>query len=402
MTSNQLQTELSKLLRAEPAAVRAWESGEWERLAPDFKTRPVVLFGAGGIGRKTLRGLRLLGVEPVAFADNNASLHGRDVEGIPVFSLIDAVARWGSDATFIVTIWGGHSPDRMADRIRTVGALGAKMVASFYPLFTRYAEHFLPHYACDLPHRVYENRDAVIEVGNLWTDEASRDEYLAQIEWRAKMQFAFPEPVSHEIYFPNDLLALSARETFVDCGAFDGDTLRSFLGAVDGEFEAAIGFEPDPQNFASLQAWAGDQTDAVRAKIEVAPYAIADVAGTLRFAADGTEASSVREGGEIEVQATTLDRYFGERRVTYLKMDIEGAELSALRGAARLIARERPVLAVCIYHQQSHIWEIPAQINAMVEDYDFFLRPHLLEGWDTVCYAIPRERRVGKPDAEPQ
>jgi hypothetical protein len=75
-------------------------------------------------------------------------------------------------------------------------------------------------------------------------------------------------------------------------------------------------------------------------------------------------------------------------------MDIEGSEPDALIGARTIIQQNQPVLAICAYHRQNHLWQIPLLIHAMSEKYRFFLHPHLLEVWDLVCYAIPVERLI--------
>lgn len=392
MNSQELQVELEALLRRSPQEVQVWESAEFDRqaLAPDA---PIVLFGAGGLGKKTLQGLRQLGIEPLCFADNNTALHGRVIEGVTVLPPHEAMQRYSRTATFIVTIWGGHSPDRMNDRMKFLRDADCSHVVNFYPLFCKYPQAFLPHYACDTPHLVYENEEAVLAAGALWSDAASRREYLGQLKWRAQMDFAFfPAPVSHEIYFPQDLCPLRRDETFVDCGAFDGDTARRFLEVLQNKFRKIFAFEPDPQNFGQLSHWRSTQPEMIKRKIEVTPYAISDIEDTLRFCADGTEASSLGAAGSIEVQTITLDHYFAATPITYLKMDIEGAEPSAIHGAVKVIQRDRPVLAVCVYHQQDHIWVIPNLLNSICENYRFYLRPHLLEGWDTVLYAVPAER----------
>ena len=158
------------------------------------------------------------------------------------------------------------------------------------------------------------------------------------------------------------------------------------------KFEKIVAFEPDPQNYKQLAAWLDTQPPTINNKIHIEQCAVSDVEGTVHFSADGTEASAIGATGLLEVKAVTIDHYFSETSLTYLKMDIEGAELSAIKGAAHVIQRDRPVLAICVYHQQNHIWKIPEILNSVCDNYRFYLRPHLLEGWDTVLYAIPTER----------
>ena len=77
-------------------------------------------------------------------------------------------------------------------------------------------------------------------------------------------------------------------------------------------------------------------------------------------------------------------------------MDIEGSELDTLAGARELIQKNAPILAICAYHKRSDLWNIALFIHDISPDYSFPLRPlrpHLLEGWDLVFYAIPSSRR---------
>jgi hypothetical protein len=69
--------------------------------------------------------------------------------------------------------------------------------------------------------------------------------------------------------------------------------------------------------------------------------------------------------------------------------------VDALEGARKTIQRHAPILAICVYHRQDHVWRIPLLLRQWRDDYAFFLRPHNEEGWDLVCYAVPRARLAG-------
>jgi hypothetical protein len=103
---------------------------------------------------------------------------------------------------------------------------------------------------------------------------------------------------------------------------------------------------------------------------------------------EGNSNSAIGEGAEIAFVAP-LDEMLSDVKVTYLKMDIEGAEINALCGARKLIEKQKPKLAICVYHKISHLWEIPILINEMLPDHSIFLRHHTNLEYETVCYALP-------------
>jgi FkbM family methyltransferase len=357
----------------------------------------LVLYGAGGLGRRTLSGLRRHGVEPVAFADGNAAMWNREVEGVPVLSPEQAARRYGTSAVFVVTVWGALTKDRMHDRIHRLRRLGCERVMSFGPLYWKYPEHLLPHYGADLPHKVHEQADAVREAFALLADDDSRREYINQIRWRLLLDFdALAAPVDHAIYFPQDLHPLSSEEVFVDCGAFDGDTVRLFLQESGGNYRKILAFEPDPANALKLQENCGRIPRTGNQEVVVWPAATGARAERLRLVAEGTKSSALGDGTpgdhHVEVDCVALDDVLGDPAPTYIKMDIEGAELDALQGAGRTIQAQTPVLAVCCYHRQDHLWKIPLLIRSLNPNYRFYLRPHDLEMWDLVCYAVPGQR----------
>jgi FkbM family methyltransferase len=282
---------------------------ERERATFDKQVGPfgnsLVLFGAGGIGRRTLVGLRKIGIEPLAFADNNPALWATQINGLRVMSPQEAYTLYGKRAAFVVTIWCGEGWDRMRDRVRFLRDLGCKRVLTFGPLYWKYPEIFLPHYAAAPAHKVHEQAGDVLEAAVLWDDEPSRREYLSQIRWRLLFDFdGLADPVQHSIYFPPDLCSLISNEVFVDCGAYDGDTLESFLTHAKLGFKKIIAFEPDPRSFAKLsQKVAGLP---VRDAIVIHEAATGAKGGSVLFTGDGTPAASMG-AGTSRVDCVKLD-----------------------------------------------------------------------------------------------
>lgn len=390
LSSTWLESELSNALVDEVASA---ERCLFDKLAGGSQV-PLVLFGSGNLGRRVLSGLRNVGVEPLAFADNNADAQGSIVDGLRVHSAADAVSAYGDKAVFVVTIWVPLGPltfPAVASQLRALD--DAVRVVSFVPLFWKYADEFLPYYFLDLPHRLYENAQAVKDSYELLSDDRSCFEYLLELSYLMSIMDSVevPRPVGSDWYFPKELFALGDNEVFVDCGAYDGDTLTCFLEASEGSFGEIVAFECDPLAIPRLEDRVNELPPTSRTRVRVVPKAVGASSGVLRFEGDGSPGSHFSDEGQITVECCTLDEVLRGTHPTLIKMDIEGAEEDALRGAERTIRESRPILAICIYHRQSDLYRLPAQINAMCPDYTISIRRQGDDG-DLVCFAIPNER----------
>ncbi len=142
--------------------------------------RSLVVFGAGGLGRKVLAGLRRLGIEPLAFADNNSRLWGTVVEGVPVLSPQEAAGQFGESAAFIIAIWSEGADRKIPWFRRQLRDLGCRTILSFVPLFRKHPELFLPHCRIDLPRKALAAADEIRMAFDLLADEASQAEYVTQ------------------------------------------------------------------------------------------------------------------------------------------------------------------------------------------------------------------------------
>ena len=176
----------------------------------------------------------------------------------------------------------------------------------------------------------------------------------------------------------------------MDCGAFDGDTLRAFLSRKGDQFERLIAFEPDPTNFEALESYIAGLPLSTRERIDVRRVAVHSGRETLRFASADGAGSAVAVAGDVEVEADSLDNLLAGIAPTFVKMDIEGAEPNAIRGAAATFRTHPPTLAICLYHARDHLWLLPRAIRAANPSYDIFLRRHSDECWETMAYAVPQ------------
>lgn len=381
---------LEALLAESVESAKYREKTAFDELAAPYEKR-LVLFGAGTLGRRTLAGLRRLGLEVLCLSDNNPDLWGTDINGVPVVSPQGAAARFANNAAFVITIWNGRLGDTMSKRVLQLENLGCRRVIPGAFLFWKYPETFLPHYTFDLPHKLLEQARSVRAAFECWTDHASQQEYVSQIAFRLNLDFSGIGEECPDHYFPKDIYQVVPGETLVDCGAFDGDTIKVFVKLCGKDFARIVAYEPDKINWVRLQERLLEFPMLIRSRINCFPYALGADKGSIAFDSTGTDMSVSGKGTE-QVDCVALDDSLEGIRPTIIKFDIEGAELAALEGCMDTIRRDPPILAISAYHAQSHIWEIPLRIAKASRDYRFFLRPHGTEGVDLVCYAVPTKR----------
>ena len=108
----------------------------------------------------------------------------------------------------------------------------------------------------------------------------------------------------------------------------------------------------------------------------------------LRFHARDDIESYIYEDGDVEIEVKALDNTVFKDAPTYIKMDIEGSEMEALKGCKKIIQQYKPKLSICIYHNAEDLFDIPIMIKEMCQDYKLFIRQYANSRFETVCYAI--------------
>lgn len=221
----------------------------------------------------------------------------------------------------------------------------------------------------------YKKYAVVITLG----DGAARREVEAQMkEHGLQYLLAYSDLNWREaVYFDLPYMKWDS-DYFVDGGSLDGESTQLFFRHCPNGYSYV--FEPDPVLFERTRKALEPYPNT-----ELFPYGIYDKAAVLRFDRSGAR---VAEEGGLAVEVRKLDDLLEGRPVTYLKMDIEGSEMAALRGAEQIIRTQRPKLAISVYHRPEDIWEIPNLILDYHPDYKLYLRHYTLEDCDTVLYAI--------------
>lgn len=202
-----------------------------------------------------------------------------------------------------------------------------------------------------------------MELRDILSDERSKQLLDKIIEKRKNGEIDYSDIMTFPEYLPDEIFSFSEHEVYVDAGAFDGDTVLDFAQKVPS-FDKIYAFEADPENFHEMNMRLELAKQVYDNKIKCINMAVSDHDGTVRLIASGNVSSRVTELENerfVEVNCTTLDVM--AKDATYIKMDIEGSELHALMGAAELIKRNKPKLAICVYHRPEDLWEIPLFIH---------------------------------------
>jgi FkbM family methyltransferase len=377
-----------ELRNESPEQAETRSAATFDRLAWPFNDR-VVIFGSGHLGRLVASGLRAAGQPALAFCDNNAAIWESSIDGVPVLSPATAVERYGHSAAFVVGVYNSIAP------FQQLRELSCPRIVPYLAVFWKYWRFMTAEDRVALPQWILRHLDQIPAGYDPLADERSRQEFRAQIRWRVLLDYdcLLKPDATADIYYPADLIELLPDEVFVDCGAYDGDSIRAFLAKTGGRFRKICALEADPGNFARLEAYRRGLPADVAERMKLLPYAISAENGKLRFLANGCVESKVAAPGEgIEVECRTLDTVLAEEEPTFIKMDIEGAEPDALSGVREVAARCRPVIAACAYHGCDHLWIIPQLMKACNPDYQIFLRRYADECWEIVYYAVPPER----------
>lgn len=236
-----------------------------------------------------------------------------------------------------------------------------------------------------------KNEEKVKKIISCLEDNKSKEIYKNVIKFRCFQDLKCLQKYSFtNQYFSKNIIKLSDKEVFVDCGACIGDTAFKFLVESKNKYKKIIAFEPNFKNFNILKKWEKRITNMYCFNI-----ALWSNKSDLYFLLRNSLTSKVvgkkiseKNKNLIVVKADKIDNIKECSDVTFLKMDIEGAELKALKGAEKTIRKNKPKLAISIYHSDRDIIDIVEWIIKLNMQYKLYVR-HYSNGYrETVLYAV--------------
>lgn len=341
--------------------------------------RQVILFGASELGKIFQKLCSQNKMEVIAFADNDISKRNKKLTGVKIISVKD-LSDFPKNTAIIIT-------SKFEEEIESqLKKLGYPNVWPYFYLSVRFPKKFHNiHWVSSLD-VIFSNQTKIFKLFNLLIDEKSKRTLLNIIKYRLLLRRKYLKEISRPLdqeYYDKDLVNLSTNEIFIDGGAFDGDTVESFIKVAKNKFKKIYAFEPDLKLFNKLEK---SITRVKANKIKLFKEGLGSKTTKLRFTNEATPGSRIAKYGHLFIKVVPLDKVIDN--ASFIKLDIEGAEIDALIGAKKLLRVSRPKLAVCVYHNPSDLWKIPFLIKKINPNYTLFFRHYGEFLYDTICYAL--------------
>ena len=344
-------------------------------------TQSLYLFGAGNCGENYLDVLGENGIDVDAFLDDDPRKQERGLRGKPVLPPEAMLEREG-----VILISSYGPPSVLLRRLEQIDINLLKRV--------RWSELYLWESGLDYYSYYMEHANELKKVYDLLQDERSKTVFRNLLNYKISRDRRLIEEINDlnrvDQYFDMSILCFGKDEVFVDFGAYNGDTVESFIKnvrAVGGSYAHIYAFEPDSDNFLELKKRVGKYANITC--INKGAYSENTI---LRFSSECTQTSYFNENGDIKVPVCSLDTEV-DSKVTFIKADIEGCEMEALHGAEKIIRDHKPTLAFSIYHKKEDIYCIPLYLHELNKQYKFYMRHYGENPVDSIIYAVDSDKK---------
>ena len=336
----------------------------------------LVLFGAGEFGSLIYNYLKEAQIKVDYFCDNDHQKWGQYLCGLKVVSL-DELSVISDKVNFLITsaFYGS-----IENQLTTKGFYNVY----YLPLV------FLHNYSRE-DIKIADNK--IKELTGFLKDDKSKQIIKKLIKCRLTNNFTPMGSVADNAclqYFDPDIIKLTGEEVFVDGGAYNGDTINSLLRKSKGSFKMIHGFEPDEKTYHQLV----DNMSRINGfkKIKLNQKGLYNKNTKIGFTFTNNMGSRIDNNLPNNIEVVSLDQYLTKSEsVSFVKMDIEGAEKEAITGAKRVISKFKPKLAISIYHKPEDLWEIPLLIRSLNPHYQIYIRHYSPGNLETVCYGVNKE-----------
>ncbi|MGN6714465.1 MAG: FkbM family methyltransferase [Anaerocolumna jejuensis] len=364
----------------------------YESSIEEFKARieafgEIVIWGCGNNGNLMYKYLDDLGLTDKInnFIDNDKKKWGNKYNGKEIISPFEVIKKYKNNPRFIIVIASRYVVEIKTQLLESGIAEENIDVQGLFIAMNKLKQGDIHPYE-----EIFSHIEECEKVYSLLEDDISQKVYLSILNSKISMNNKYMKGIASpwfKQYF-DDFITFTESETFCDCGSYNGDTLEQFIKLIP-KYNKYIAFEADVNIFNELV----DKLEKCKYD-NVLAYNVAcwSKKDDLNFQSE-QRTGHISDSGNLSIPADSLDNILQGARVTFIKMDIEGAEEEALIGAKNLIATHHPILAICVYHKMKDIYRIPLLMKDLYPDYKFYMRHYMdMYTYETVCYAIPKER----------
>lgn len=340
----------------------------------------VYCLGVGVLGNTIKKKADLYGITIDAFLTNKKFfVEGSSIDGIPVLCLEDTSKEAFSSKDLMVVAFSGCDNGKI-NRYRDEIAICKEDLESLWAIDEEVLDYdFLS-----------ANREGFESLWRELADDRSKTCMEAFLNQKISGKTSYLDKVYDDgQYLDNRIVDFNKIENFVDCGAFDGDSYLAFREAyrmnTGKEYEGvAYLLEPDASNYQKMVTNCSHAGRDVRF-MNCGAWNKED---KLYFSSGLGTASKINNSGTFSIDVNSIDNIVKGQRVDFIKMDIEGSELNALKGAAKTIETHKPILAICVYHKRDDLLTIPAYIQSICSEYKFYIRAYSPYVRELVLYAV--------------
>lgn len=340
----------------------------WEKLQETEE--PIIMYGTGNGADKVVDVLDSLNIKLSGVTASNGFVRERFFRGFPVKPLEYFEEKHG-DFTVIIT-FGTQIPEVM-DNIFNISQKHKVLVPCVPVIGTEIFDRKF----------TVNHIEEINKAHSLLADDFSRKVFEGYVNF----QFGGELSVLKDIETPEDeiysnIFKLNNQETFIDIGAYRGDTVEKFVKLTKGEYKSIVAAEPDKKTFAKLTA----NCKHLR-NFKAVNAAVTDFDGQVGFSSLAGRQSAI--GGENIIKSLSLPSLCENIEPSFIKIDSEGCELEILRGGKEIIKNHKPKMNIAAYHKSEDIFKLPILINDINPAYKIHLRHHpYIPAWDTVYYCV--------------
>ncbi len=340
----------------------------WEFL--QNSEEPIIMYGTGNGADKVFEVFHKLNIKVTGVTASDGFVRERYFHGFRVAPISEFLEKYEK---FIVIITFGSSRPEVIENIKKI----AKKQTVLVPC--------VPVIGNEIFDRKFltENEENLNKTYSLLADEKSKEvfENYVNFQFSGKLNYLFNMESDISDAF-NNYLKLGESESFIDIGAYRGDTVEQFLNFTNGKYDNILAIEPDQKTYKKLVENCKDLKN-----FEAINGAVTSVDGVVEFSSVAGRQSTIGSG--IEIPAFTLNKLAEKFVPTYIKIDAEGAELDILNGGKKIISEFKPKIKIATYHKNRDIFEIPILLNELNKDYKIYMCHHpYIPAWDTDFYCV--------------